>query len=70
MSIKNYPHTDIVCPECKSTEVLYDPFHNITYCEKCGTVIIDNTFSSIPDEIQVTLDKVKLIRSLWRRKRK
>ena len=67
MSTKNYPHAGITCTECKSTEVLYDSFHDITYCEKCGTVIIDNQFSSIVQYIRLEKSKESYIRSLWKK---
>ena len=67
MKVKNYPHVDTVCPECKKDMVLHDPRHNITYCEHCGLVIIDNTFTSIITYIDKEIYKEHHIRSLWKK---
>ena len=68
MSQKNYPHIRITCPECKSKEILYDNFHDETFCEKCGLIIKDNTLFSIPKAIIKSQQKEKFIRSLWYKK--
>ena len=66
---KNYPHTRVTCPECKTpNRVVYDSFHDETYCLDCGRVILDNTLVSIPREIQRAQREEKLIRSLWHKK--
>ena len=41
MSTKNYKHVDLPCPECEGIEVLFDPIHGETFCDKCGLVIQD-----------------------------
>ena len=62
----NFPRVDTVCPECKHTHVITDPFHQETYCTRCGLIIQDNhTIPQITSEIRKVENQVKFIRSLW-----
>ena len=32
-----------VCPQCLSIDIIYDEFHALSYCGKCGLVVKDNS---------------------------
>ena len=66
-----FPHVQTTCPECKHTEILYDSFHQETYCTRCGLVLHDTTLFQITRAIEE--DKYrnfKFMLDLWRTRKK
>ena len=64
----NYIIIKTHCPECKTEQVLYDTFHNETFCNKCGLILKDNSLSLITDLMQEDRDKERAIRRLHYKK--
>lgn len=52
------------CPECKSDKILYDIFHDETFCNHCGLILQDNTRYLITDAIHEEKTKEKQLRKL------
>lgn len=69
MNPKNYKHIQVTCPECKGTEILTDPEHEVTYCTHCGLVLKENIIFKITIAIQEDKIEEKRLRNLWLRKR-
>ena len=69
MNPKNYKHIRTNCPECKGTEILQDPEHEVTYCTRCGFVLQENIIFKITKAIHEDTLEEKRIRKLWLRKR-
>ena len=66
----NYKIIRTHCPECKSNKILYDNFHDETFCNHCGLILKDNTLTLITTIIQEDKEKEKGIRRLHYKKRK
>lgn len=58
------------CTECKSDKVYHDPIHNITFCNNCGLILIDNTKRTyVTEVIRETREKESRLRKcLWHRR--
>ena len=65
----NNKHINIICPECKSDNILKDDFHQETYCTHCGLVLQDTTIFKITYEIEKAEYRIKFIRNLWKKKK-
>lgn len=65
----NNKHINIICPECKSDNILKDDFHQETYCTRCGLVLQDTTIFKITYEINKAEYRIKFIRNLWKKKK-
>ena len=66
MSEHNYKHINIICPECKSEDILVDDFHQETYCTHCGLVLQDNTIFKVTLIIEAEEKKNRQLQDLWR----
>ena len=65
----NHRHNRQYCPYCKTNKyTVEDHFHGETYCQKCGTVIIDNTLPRVTLILREERRKEMFIRNLWKRK--
>ena len=62
----NYRHIRIICPECKSDEILVDPFHQETYCTRCGLILSDNSIFKITNVLELEDEKNRQLNRLWR----
>ena len=62
----NHKHIQVTCPECKSDEVLVDPFQEETYCTRCGLVLKDNTIFKITHVIQAEENKNRNLNMFWK----
>lgn len=67
----NNKHINIICPECKSTDILVDDFHQETYCTGCGLILKDNhSIFQVTRAINHENNQIKIIRDLWKKKKK
>lgn len=62
----NNKHINIICPECKSEDILIDDFHQETYCTQCGLVLQDNTIFKVTLIIEAEEKKNTQLQDLWR----
>ena len=63
----NNKHINIICPECKSDNILKDDFHQETYCTNCGLVLQDTTIFKITRAIEAEERKNRHLNRLWRK---
>jgi transcription initiation factor TFIIIB Brf1 subunit/transcription initiation factor TFIIB len=66
MSEYNNKHINVICPECKSTDILVDDFHQETYCTKCGLVLKDTSIFRVSLVITAEENKNRTLNMFWR----
>ncbi len=64
----NYKIIRTHCPECKSNKILYDNFHDETFCNTCGLILQDNQLTLISEAMAEDKAKEKAIRRLHYKK--
>jgi hypothetical protein len=62
----NNKHINVICPECKSNQILVDDFHKETYCTQCGLVLQDTTIFKVTRLIMAEEAKNRQLNNLWR----
>ena len=62
----NYRHVQTNCPECKSDNIIVDPFHQETYCTQCGLILQDNTIFKITTVLQKEQDRNRWLNQFWK----
>ena len=59
-----YRRIKTTCPECKSDNILYDNFHDETFCNHCGLILQDNRLSLITELMREDKERERAIRRL------
>jgi transcription initiation factor TFIIIB Brf1 subunit/transcription initiation factor TFIIB len=62
----NFPRVDTVCPECKHTHIITDPFHQETYCTRCGLVLQSPIIFKITEIIEAEENKNRTLNMFWK----
>ena len=66
MSEYNFKHINVICPECKSDNIIIDDFHQETYCTRCGLVLQSPIIFQITKIIEAEENKNRTLNMFWK----
>ncbi len=55
---KKMKHVDIICHNCKNTDILFDEHHGVIFCTTCGLVLKD--LSDISEHLWLNFQKTQI----------